>query len=63
MQFSKIIAVFGLLSTSLAVAVPAVASRQTVFACGTGTAQCCDVDVLGIADLDCTTRELISSFR
>lgn len=30
--------------------------RQTVFTCGSGDAKCCDVDVLGIADLDCTDR-------
>ncbi|KAH8663009.1 Cerato-ulmin hydrophobin family [Tricladium varicosporioides] len=29
-------------------------SRQAIL-CTSGTAQCCDVDVLGVADLDCET--------
>jgi hypothetical protein len=39
---------FGLVA--IAAAVPA--KRQTTL-CGSGTAQCCSVDVLGVADLNC----------
>jgi hypothetical protein len=30
--------------------------QTTLFQCGTGTAECCATDVLGLADLDCATR-------
>ncbi|KAL2074261.1 hypothetical protein VTL71DRAFT_8039 [Oculimacula yallundae] len=52
MQFSTIIAFSGLFVSALAF--PAsVAERQVVPLCTSGTAQCCSVDVLGVANLDC----------
>ncbi|KAE8443058.1 hypothetical protein EG329_002381 [Mollisiaceae sp. DMI_Dod_QoI] len=29
--------------------------RQATLVCASGSPQCCDVDVLGVADLDCST--------
>ncbi|KUJ20303.1 Bhp2, hydrophobin class II [Mollisia scopiformis] len=44
---------------ALAFATPArhmtLADRQATLVCASGTPQCCDVDVLGVADLDCET--------
>jgi hypothetical protein len=56
---TSFIAIFGLFASTIAV--PAsLSSRQTAVCSGAeGTAQCCDVNVLGIADLDCESRELL----
>lgn len=51
---TSFITLFGL-AASVA-AIPArVMERQTTL-CSSGTAQCCSVDVLGVADLDCANR-------
>lgn len=36
------------------IAMPATLSKRT-FTCSSGTANCCDVDILGVADLNCET--------
>ncbi|TVY71223.1 Cryparin [Lachnellula suecica] len=52
MQTSFITMSVGLVA--IAAAMPAMlAPRQTVFTCSAGSAECCSVDVLGLADLDC----------
>ncbi|KAG0649972.1 Cryparin [Hyphodiscus hymeniophilus] len=38
---------------AVAMAMPANLVQRQVFTCGSGSLECCDVDVLGIADLDC----------
>ncbi|GAB7340884.1 hypothetical protein MBLNU457_7238t1 [Dothideomycetes sp. NU457] len=63
MQYSTIIFAFA----ALAAAAPGVKqtmspntktgilrTRQTAELCGSGSAYCCETDVLGVADLDCT---------
>ncbi|TVY34300.1 Cryparin [Lachnellula subtilissima] len=48
---TSFVTLFGLAAT--VAAIPArVMERQTTL-CSSGTAQCCSVDVLGVADLDC----------
>jgi hypothetical protein len=54
-SFTTIFAVSGLIAS--VVATPAYFQRRQTDVCATGTPQCCDVDVLGIADLDCSTRK------
>jgi hypothetical protein len=56
MQFSAItlFALSGLFATSMAKP----AYRRQTNVCASGTPNCCDVDVLGIADLDCEVRML-----
>ncbi|KAJ5054816.1 uncharacterized protein L3040_001080 [Drepanopeziza brunnea f. sp. 'multigermtubi'] len=52
-SFSPILALSSLLTSSLAF--PAMLNERQVALCSTGTPVCCDVDVLGVADLDCIT--------
>lgn len=52
MQFSPLLI---LALGGCTIATPAVFRRQTTV-CASGTPQCCDVNILGIADLDCSTR-------
>lgn len=59
-SFTSIAAIAGLFA--LASAVPAyfgdgLVERQATLVCASGTPQCCDVDVLGVADLDCANRK------
>ena len=59
MQFTSLAALASLLAVSFAT--PAhfsdgLVERQATLVCASGTPQCCDVDVLGVADLDCSTR-------
>lgn len=51
---ASVIALSGFVACALAL--PSLTSRQTSV-CSEGTPQCCDVNVLGLADLDCSTRE------
>ncbi|CZR60837.1 related to trihydrophobin precursor [Phialocephala subalpina] len=58
MQFTSLAALASLLAVSFAT--PAhfsdgLVERQATLVCASGTPQCCDVDVLGVADLDCST--------
>ncbi|PQE26870.1 hypothetical protein CJF31_00003587 [Rutstroemia sp. NJR-2017a BVV2] len=53
MIFPTIIAFTALITSTLAM--PATLTTRQVGLCSAGTPQCCDVDVLGIADLDCET--------
>jgi len=48
-------ALFGFAAT--AIAFPGALNSRQVGLCSSGTPQCCDVDVLGVADLDCETRK------
>ncbi|CZS93776.1 related to trihydrophobin precursor [Rhynchosporium agropyri] len=50
-SFTQILALSGLFASALAL--PANVERQVIALCSSGTAQCCDVDVLGVADLNC----------
>jgi len=43
----------GLFASSMAV--PAMLANRQTLLCSSGDPKCCDVDVLGIADLDCET--------
>jgi hypothetical protein len=48
----------GLFTTTFATPaahVDSLVDRQATLVCASGTPQCCDVDVLGVADLDCST--------
>ena len=61
MHFSSIIIGVAGVTTAMAAAVPGTSSlldRQVALCSGaTGSPQCCATDVLGLADLDCATRE------
>ncbi len=57
-SFTTLFVLSGLIASS--VATPAHFRRQATDVCATGTPNCCDVDVLGIADLDCTTRKSLN---
>ncbi|TVY16441.1 Cryparin [Lachnellula arida] len=48
---TSFVTLFGL-AASVA-AVPAMLGARQTTVCSSGTAQCCSVDVLGVADLDC----------
>lgn len=54
MQFSliTITALFG-----AAFALPTAVEERQVGLCSSGTPLCCDVDVLGVANLNCEARE------
>ena len=44
-----------------AMAMPAhLVDRQVLGLCSSGTPVCCDVDVLGVADLNCETRKSLA---
>jgi len=60
MQYSTIILAFA----AMAAAAPGMTGKSgilrrqtTAELCGSGSAYCCETDVLGVADLDCTNRE------
>ncbi|PQE33816.1 hypothetical protein CJF32_00011057 [Rutstroemia sp. NJR-2017a WRK4] len=53
MFFPTIVAFTALITSTLAM--PATLTTRQVGLCSAGTAQCCDVNVLGLADLDCET--------
>ena len=56
---TSFITLFGLLASAMAIpAATRVTARQATL-CSSGNAYCCDVDVLGIADLDCEAREFL----
>jgi len=48
---TSFITLFGLVAVVMAI--PATKVQRQVYSCGTGDLNCCDVNVLGIADLDC----------
>jgi hypothetical protein len=55
-SFATLFVLSGLIASS--VATPATRlRRQATAVCASGTPNCCDVDVLGIADLDCAVRK------
>ncbi|KAN0117318.1 hydrophobin 5 [Hyaloscypha variabilis] len=51
-SFTTFFVLSGLVASSLATPASRI-RRQADVVCGSGTPNCCDVDVLGIADLDC----------
>jgi hypothetical protein len=53
---TSFITLIGLFAGSMAMPATRVTQRQAAV-CSSGTSQCCDVDVLGIADLDCEARK------
>ena len=55
-SFTTLFVVSGLIASCLATPATRI-RRQADVVCGSGTPNCCDVDVLGIADLDCTVRK------
>lgn len=65
MHFSTIIVALAGATGALASAIPGKSTlmdRQTALCSGaSSSAVCCATDVLGIADLDCATREYLSS--
>ncbi|APA06279.1 predicted protein [Sclerotinia sclerotiorum 1980 UF-70] len=50
-RISNIITFITLLTPTLSM--PATLSPRTDFICTTGSPQCCDINVLGVADLNC----------
>ena len=61
MQFTVAVVVAAL--AGLTAAAPAVESRQTYQACSGlyGNVQCCATDILGLANLDCGSRQYFSN--
>jgi hypothetical protein len=58
---STIVTLYGFIASSLAVYGRVVDQRQAGICSGAeGTPLCCDVDVLGVADLDCSPRKAFS---
>ncbi|KAH8809275.1 Bhp2, hydrophobin class II [Xylogone sp. PMI_703] len=51
---SSVITLVGLVACAIAVPTTPNTARQLPV-CSEGSPQCCDVDVLGVADLDCST--------
>ncbi|KAH8778147.1 Bhp2, hydrophobin class II [Hyaloscypha finlandica] len=52
-SFTTIFVLSGLIASSVATPAMSVERRQASLVCATGTPNCCDVDILGVADLDC----------
>jgi hypothetical protein len=57
-SFTALFVLSGLIASSVATPAMSVERRQASLVCATGTPNCCDVDVLGVADLDCAVRKL-----
>jgi hypothetical protein len=53
---TSFITAFALFAGAMAIPATRVQQRQA-YTCGSGDLNCCDVNVLGIADLDCEARK------
>jgi hypothetical protein len=56
---TSFIAIFGLFAVTIAVPASLSPRQSDVCSGAEGTPLCCDVNVLGVADLDCAPREFI----
>jgi len=61
---TSFIAIFlsGLIASSVATPATRLRRQAASAVCASGTPNCCDVDVLGIADLDCAVRKSSPQF-
>jgi hypothetical protein len=58
---TSFITAFALFASTLAMPATKVVRQAGLCSSGSATPLCCDVDVLGVADLDCETRKFFST--